>query len=56
MQWPSKNINHGGILHPPKATYNRETHQMLKGNVSDLNNCLILERIQKEVYKTNFMF
>ncbi|XP_066246066.1 UPF0193 protein EVG1 homolog [Euwallacea similis] len=30
MEWPSRNIHQGGILHPAKATYSPETHQFLK--------------------------
>ncbi|XP_050298553.1 UPF0193 protein EVG1 homolog [Anthonomus grandis grandis] len=30
MEWPSKNIPQGGILHPAKASYSPETHQFLK--------------------------
>ncbi|XP_066151920.1 UPF0193 protein EVG1 homolog isoform X2 [Euwallacea fornicatus] len=30
MEWPSKNVQQGGILHPAKATYSPETHQFLK--------------------------
>ncbi|XP_063904603.1 UPF0193 protein EVG1 homolog [Zophobas morio] len=30
MEWPSKNISHGGILHPAKTTYSPETHQLLR--------------------------
>ncbi|KAL1494217.1 hypothetical protein ABEB36_009847 [Hypothenemus hampei] len=29
MEWPSKNIPQGGILHPPRAQYNPETHKFL---------------------------
>ncbi|CAH1154489.1 unnamed protein product [Phaedon cochleariae] len=30
MEWPSKNIPHGGILHPAKASYNPETKKFLQ--------------------------
>lgn len=33
MEWPSKNIRHGGILHPHKVSYSPQTHDMLKGTV-----------------------
>ncbi|EFA09132.2 UPF0193 protein EVG1 homolog [Tribolium castaneum] len=30
MQWPSRNVQMGGILHPAKANYSPETHQFLR--------------------------
>ncbi|ERL88423.1 UPF0193 protein EVG1 homolog [Dendroctonus ponderosae] len=30
MEWPSKNIPFGGILHPARANYSPETHQFIK--------------------------
>ncbi|KAJ8927848.1 hypothetical protein NQ314_019650 [Rhamnusium bicolor] len=30
MEWPSRNVARGGILHPAKANYSAETHQFLK--------------------------
>lgn len=30
MEWSSRNVAHGGILHASKVTYSPETHKFLK--------------------------
>lgn len=29
-KWPSSRVAQGGLFHPPKVTYSKETHDLIK--------------------------
>lgn len=52
MEWPSKNVPRGGILHPAKASYSPETHQLLNGKLfSSLLSALFLQLFSNIIHK-----
>ncbi|RZB39072.1 UPF0193 protein EVG1 -like, partial [Asbolus verrucosus] len=52
MDWPSKNVPRGGILHPAKASYSPETHQFLRV-LMDENKLSMFQRKKIDYYLRN---
>ncbi|KAJ8923380.1 hypothetical protein NQ315_001938 [Exocentrus adspersus] len=52
MEWPSRNVVHGGVLHAAKASYSPETHKFIKLLMEE-SNLTTMQRNKVNYYLRN---